>query len=154
MLQHTAHSQATSSLYPPYNSPTSTARLQCFLWPKASPNRITGLKRGKTYDHCPSCSRVPDSQAPLALEQTVFQSPNLTCCIFCEGVSISLMLQLCSTHSCNDSITGIQATCKTFPAQSHLPQTVNAAAISEINPILRRGKGASGAQYWHSHHLT
>lgn len=42
------------------NSPTSTAQLQCFLWPKASPNRITGLQRGKTYDHHPSYSRVPD----------------------------------------------------------------------------------------------
>lgn len=56
------------------NSPRSTAQLQCFLWPKASPNRIIGPERGKTYDHHPSHSRVPDFQTPLALGGTVFHS--------------------------------------------------------------------------------
>lgn len=52
----------------------------------------------------------------------------------------SLMPQLCSEHSRNAPIMGIQAKYKTSPAQSHLPQRVNAAAIAEVNPVLRGGR--------------
>lgn len=38
-----------SSILP--NSSRSTAQLWCFLWPKASSNRLIGLERGKIHHH-------------------------------------------------------------------------------------------------------
>lgn len=61
---------ASSSILP--NSSRSTAQLWRFLWPKASSNRLIGLKRGKICHHHHPSFREPDLQPPSGWSRLYF----------------------------------------------------------------------------------
>lgn len=121
------------------NSLRCTTQLQCFLWPMASSDRLTGLKSGKTHDHHPSSSREPDLKALLELEQAVFLYIDSLCCIFGDGIRTSLMLQLCSERSCKVSTGTMQVYCTISPSQSHFLWRALLPCLRLI-PCWERGK--------------